>query len=79
MKRFFTFFLILFSVYTYTQEEAQIKSSVSNTINELREFVAIPNDALDHADINRNITWLTNKFNERGFNSTVLPLSLIHI
>lgn len=73
MKRFFTFFLILFSVYTYTQEEAQIKSSVSNTINELREFVAIPNDALDHADINRNITWLTNKFNERGFNSTVLP------
>ena len=57
----------------YGQEAAQLKSQVRYTIDELREFIAIPNDALDHADINRNITWLTRKFNERGFNSSVLP------
>ncbi|MGI9550761.1 MAG: M20/M25/M40 family metallo-hydrolase, partial [Aurantibacter sp.] len=46
---------------------------VRHGIDELRNFVSIPNDALDHADINRNITWLTGKFNARGFNSSVLP------
>ena len=56
-----------------TQDNAQLKSQVRHSIDELREFVAIPNDALEHADINRNLTWLTNKFNARGFNSTVLP------
>ncbi|HMB64902.1 MAG TPA: M20/M25/M40 family metallo-hydrolase [Eudoraea sp.] len=59
--------------YGYSQETAQLKSQVRHSIDELRDFVAIPNDALEHADINRNITWLTRKFNERGFNSTVLP------
>ena len=44
-----------------------------HSIDELKEFVAIPNDALEHADINRNLTWLTKKFSERGFNTSVLP------
>ncbi|EAR00667.1 M20/M25/M40 family metallo-hydrolase [Maribacter sp. HTCC2170] len=73
MKRLFALILCLNFINSFAQDATQLKSKVSNTINELREFVAIPNDALDHADINRNITWLTNKFNERGFNSTVLP------
>lgn len=55
------------------QDSTQLKSQVGHAINEIRDFVLIPNDALDHADINRNITWLTKKFNERGFNSSVLP------
>ncbi len=55
------------------QTESQIKSHVGHAINDIREFVKIPNDALEHADINRNLTWLTKAFNTRGFNSSILP------
>ncbi|NAS11786.1 M20/M25/M40 family metallo-hydrolase [Poritiphilus flavus] len=68
--------LLLFLIFTtlgYAQDPALLKSKVRHTIDELRDFVSIPNDALDHADINRNLSWLTKKFNERGFNSSVLP------
>ncbi len=66
--------LVVLAVYSISaQEESQIKSQVRHSIGEIREFVKIPNDALEHADINRNLTWLTKKFNERGFNSSVLP------
>jgi len=68
------FYLILFCASPlFAQDSVQLKSQVGHSINELREFIAIPNDALDHANINRNITWLTEKFNARGFNSTILP------
>ncbi len=50
-----------------------LKSQVRHAIDEIVQFVAIPNDALDEADINRNINWLTRRFNDRGFNTTVLP------
>ena len=75
MKKISLFILTAISVYSYSQESAQLKAQVRHSIDELRNFVAIPNDALDHADINRNITWLTGKFNERGFNTSVLPTS----
>ncbi len=69
--------LFLLSFFTLhfisAQDSTQLKSQVGHAINEIRDFVSIPNDALDHADINRNITWLTKKFNKRGFNSSVLP------
>ena len=65
--------LVLSSIHVFSQDEVQLKSQVRHTIDELIDFVAIPNDALEHADINRNITWLTEKFIERGFNTSVLP------
>lgn len=55
------------------QDPNGIKSQVRHTIDEIRDFVAIPNDALDEADINRNISWLTKKFSDRGFNTSSLP------
>ena len=64
-------FLLIF--WNNSAQDLDLKSQVRHTIDELREFVAIPNDALDHSDINRNLSWLTKKFNERGFNSSVLP------
>ncbi len=66
-------FLILLSYNGISQDDVQLKSQVRHTIDELIDFVAIPNDALEHADINRNINWLTKKFNDRGFNTSVLP------
>ena len=73
MRLSFTLLFVFIAANSFAQDETQLISQVSHSINELREFVAIPNDALEHADINRNLTWLTKKFNERGFNSTVLP------
>ncbi len=64
-------FIFVFNV--AAQEEAQLKRQVRQAINEIRSFVKIPNDALDHADINRNLTWLEKNFNARGFNSSILP------
>ena len=68
-------YLILLFIFTISnaQESSELKSQVRHTIDELREFIAIPNDALEAADINRNLSWLTQKFNARGFNSSVLP------
>ena len=48
------------------QDDVQIKTHVKNSIEDLREFIAIPNDALDKADINRNITWLTQGVQQKG-------------
>lgn len=73
MKSLFSALLLLFSLPLFSQDSAQLKTQVRHSIDELRDFVAIPNDAVDHANINRNLTWLTKKFNARGFNSSVLP------
>lgn len=54
------------------QDDVAVKSQVAHAINEIREFIAIPNDALDAADIDRNIMWLKRKFGDRGFNTAVL-------
>lgn len=64
-------FIIVFSA--SGQDSIQVKSQVRQAINDIRSFVKIPNDALEHADINRNLTWLTKAFNVRGFNSSILP------
>lgn len=69
-----TFILIAFlSLFTITaQDTVQLKSKVANAINELRQFVALPNDALNPEDIDSNLIWLRDKFSERGFNTTIL-------
>jgi acetylornithine deacetylase/succinyl-diaminopimelate desuccinylase-like protein len=73
MKKLLSLFIVTVSFTAFAQEDIQLKSQVRHSIDELKEFVAIPNDALEHADINRNLTWLTKKFSERGFNTSVLP------
>ena len=68
--------LLLFACATQlisAQSEVEIKTQVRQAIDDLREFIALPNDALETADINRNINWLTREFSERGFNTSVLP------
>ena len=73
MRIYLILLLLGISFCGLAQETDVLNAQVGKSIEELREFVAIPNDALDHADINRNISWLTRKFNKRGFNSSVLP------
>ncbi|WP_222983584.1 M20/M25/M40 family metallo-hydrolase [Flagellimonas meishanensis] len=63
-------YLLVFSV--SAQDDMALKSQVAHAITELREFIAIPNDALNADDIDDNIFWLKKKFGERGFNTAVL-------
>ncbi|MFC2115587.1 M20/M25/M40 family metallo-hydrolase [Bacteroidota bacterium] len=53
--------------------ESLSKGKTPDAIQELRSFLAIPNDALNLDDIDKNIVWLENAFGERGFKTEVLP------
>jgi acetylornithine deacetylase/succinyl-diaminopimelate desuccinylase-like protein len=73
MKKIIVCLLSLASVCINAQEKVQLESQIRKSIDEIRDFVSIPNNSTDHADINRNLTWLSKKFKERGFNSSILP------
>lgn len=77
MKRILvTFFtLIISSQFSNAQDESTIKSQVAKSIQELKEFIAIPNDALNADDIDDNIFWLKKQFEKRGFNTAELATS----
>ncbi|ADV49638.1 Beta-Ala-His dipeptidase [Cellulophaga algicola DSM 14237] len=75
MKKILICLLALASVAMSAQETAQLQSQIRHSIDEIRDFVSIPNNATDHAEMNRNLTWLTKKFTERGFNTSILPTS----
>ncbi|WP_281540844.1 M20/M25/M40 family metallo-hydrolase [Maribacter aestuarii] len=72
MKRIYILLLLLISIITSAQDSTQMKSQVRHSIDELIDFVKIPNDALNADDIDANLIWLRNKFNERGFNTSIL-------
>jgi len=70
-------FFILFLLFFYTTigqnlDSLVLKSNVARAINDLREFVALPNDALNADDIDDNILWLQKQFQKRGFNTAEL-------
>lgn len=72
MKKTIYLLAFLSLLISQAQDSTQLKSKVAHAINELREFVAIPNDALNPDDIDSNLIWLRKKFNDRGFNTTIL-------
>jgi acetylornithine deacetylase/succinyl-diaminopimelate desuccinylase-like protein len=65
-------FVLVFTTFTNAQTPEELKSYVRHSIDELRQFVALPNDALNPDDIDRNLMWLRDKFNQRGFNTSIL-------
>lgn len=72
MKKFFYLLILCSFSYSYSQDTIAVKSQVAKAIDELRDFISIPNDALNADDIDSNILWLKRKFSERGFNTAVL-------
>ena len=72
MKKTVSFLSLILSFSLFAQDDVAVKSQVADAIKELQEFIAIPNDALNPDDIDRNIMWLKRKFGERGFNTAVL-------
>ncbi|MBO0322559.1 M20/M25/M40 family metallo-hydrolase [Muricauda sp. CAU 1633] len=72
MKKIALLASLLIVISVSAQDDMAIKSQVASAITELREFIAIPNDALSADDIDDNVFWLKRKFGERGFNTAVL-------
>ncbi len=72
MKRICIAILLLTIHVTVAQDATLLKSKVRHSIDELKEFIAIPNDALVADHITDNLIWLKKKFNARGFNTTEL-------
>lgn len=56
----------------FSQDSIALKSQVAQAIQDIREFVAIPNDALNPDDIDDNVFWLKKQFEQRGFNTAIL-------
>lgn len=69
----FSVVLLLFLGSSLQAQEDHLKTQIRHSIDEIIDFVSIPNDALNHADINRNLLWLRDKFGQRGFNTAELP------
>jgi len=72
MKKLIVAYFILNVFSGFAQESVQLNTQLKKSIEELKDFVSIPNDALNKNDIQQNITWLTTKFKARGFNTKVL-------
>lgn len=73
MKKILIPMFLSFCPCLMAQDPVEVKSQVADVISELGEFLAIPNDALDPDDIQRNLMWLKRKFGERNFNTAELP------
>ncbi|MGB3142973.1 MAG: M20/M25/M40 family metallo-hydrolase [Maribacter sp.] len=72
MKKMLCFLAVFSLINSNAQDSIQLKSKVAGAIQELREFVALPNDALNPDDIDTNLYWLRKKFTDRGFNTSIL-------
>lgn len=69
----FGLFLFVFGLLQSQKTDSIVlKSKVALAINDLREFVALPNDALNADDIGDNLIWLKKQFEQRGFNTVEL-------
>ncbi len=69
MKKLAILYLLLCTSFVYAQN---VESKLKPALEELKDFIAIPNDALVTEDILKNIDWLDQKFKERGFKTQVL-------
>ena len=68
----FSLLALLLFTSVFSQDSTALKSQVAQAIQDLREFIAIPNDALNSDDIDDNIFWLKKQFEQRGFNTAIL-------
>ena len=64
--------LIFFVCISTTLFSQNFEQKLKPTITELRDFISIPNDALNGNDILKNIEWLDTKFKARGFKTTII-------
>ncbi|WP_461094609.1 M20/M25/M40 family metallo-hydrolase [Spirosoma gilvum] len=57
---------------TVVKMDALVDKQMWPAIDELSDYVALPNDAINPADITKNIAWTEKAFTKRGFQTSVL-------
>lgn len=73
MKKFSVLFLMFCSTLVFSQiKEDVIHAKAVKTLYDLKDFIALPNDAAKPDDIGINLRWLTKRFSELGFNTILL-------
>jgi len=73
MKKFSVLFLMFCSTLVFSQiKEDVLQSKAVKTLYDLKDFIALPNDAAKPDDIGINLRWLTKRFSELGFNTILL-------
>jgi len=76
MNRFNTLIIcLLIYVSGIAQDAKTIDKGVRSTIEELKDFIALPNDAINPDDMDQNLAWLNKKFGERGFKTKLISTS----
>src|SRR3954451_4986838 len=67
-------FAVLLPVFLTAQKnmDVLVAAEMAPAITELREFVSIPNDAVNPADIKRNLEWAAKAFVKRGFKTSLV-------
>lgn len=75
MKKLLSYYLILplFCIQTLTAQE--LHPAIVSTVQEISDFVAIPNDAMNMEDMKDNLIWLKKAFVRRGFSIMEIPTS----
>lgn len=76
LKLLYTFLLLsssFFEVQAQIVDEEIIDEHALSSIDMFRELLAIPNDAINHDDLHRNIAWSEDAFSSRGFTITEIP------
>ncbi len=76
MRYLFTISLLSITITLSAQDFGKISATKTRVaLKELKEFVAIPNDALYLEDIKKNVVWLESAFKRRKFTTQVLETS----
>lgn len=77
MKKIFSLIVLLIFISNQAQDSVHIKTKVAAAIQDIKGFVALPNDATNAIDMAENISWLESAFQKRGFNTAILETSNI--
>ncbi len=74
MKRLVLSFLLFLYINNSFSQNLKELSRAQNlkAITELKDFISLPNDALNPNDISKNIKWLSKAFADRNFDTKVL-------
>ena len=78
MKKFLlliVLFNIQYNAFSQRMHQEISKNEGIKSLAMLKEFLSIPNDALNKEDISKNILWSTDKLNDYGFETKLLTTS----
>lgn len=79
MKNLLPLGVLLFLLKGHLLTAQEIHPAIVKTVKEIKQFVAIPNDAENMDDMKDNIIWLKKAFVKRGFSIMELPTSNVPV